>query len=128
MAENSPLQNFINDNLPAMITGYKQAIYFTETEKDGITHESPISSELEAKIATECESFLSECWKYGLLSSDFDAELLGHNFWLNRNGHGSGFWDSEDTYGENQAILLSKLAHSYGETWVYLGNDGQIWD
>lgn len=36
--------------------------------------------------------------------------------------------DSEDTYGENQAARLSKLAHSYGEAWVYLGDDGQIWD
>lgn len=128
MTENSPLQDFIEDNLPAMIAGYKQAIYFTESGNDGITHESPISSELVEKIATECESFLSECWKYCLLLPDFDGELLGHNFWLNRNGHGSGFWDSEDTYGENQAARLSKLAHSYGEAWVYLGDDGQIWD
>lgn len=127
MTANYTLKNFIDDNLPAMIAGYRQALYFTEVDMDGVTRESPISSELGEKIATDCESFLKECWKYGLLLSDFDAELLGHNFWLNRNGHGSGFWDSEDTYGGTQAERLSSLAHSYGEFWVYLGDDGQIY-
>lgn len=53
-----------------------------------------------------------------------DIEQCGHDFWLTRNGHGAGFWDrGYDEAGER----LTKAAHSYGEQWPYVGDDGLIY-
>lgn len=54
---------------------------------------------------------LTECW------SD---EQLGHDFWLTRNGHGTGFWDRNWKNGDK----LTEIAQSFGEKYVYVsGND-----
>lgn len=33
-------------------------------------------------------------------------ELAGHDFWLNRNGHGTGFWDCGSKVGDQLAALV----------------------
>lgn len=124
----NPIQGFIDENLFSMVVGYIGAIFFTEKGADtGITDDSVISLELMGKIESDCQIFLTECWKYGFLYSDFDAQLLGHNFWLNRNGHGSGFWDSEDVYGAEFAKKLSELSKTYHEFYVYVGDDKYLY-
>lgn len=54
-------------------------------------------------------------------------EYLGHDLWLSRNGHGTGFWDrnydGEDWIGEQ----LDKAAHKLGESYLYVGDDGRIY-
>lgn len=53
----------------------------------------------------------------------------GMLFWLNRNGHGSGFWDE---YGGADPNLcrafeaLAKSASAFGEVCLYVGDDGKI--
>ena len=49
----------------------------------------------------------------------------GHDFWLTRNGHGAGFWDGD--WREPYGIALDKLAKSFGEVSLYLGDDGRIY-
>ncbi len=51
-------------------------------------------------------------------------EHMGHDFWLTRNRHGVGFWDRGlGDLGER----LTELAHSFGETDLYLGDDGKLY-
>lgn len=52
-------------------------------------------------------------------------ERAGHDFWLTRNGHGAGFWDGD--WREPAATELTKLAHSFGECDLYVGDDGLIY-
>lgn len=53
--------------------------------------------------------------------SDSDA---GYDFWLTREGHGTGFWDRGlGDVGER----LSKAAKAYGEFDLYVGDDGKIY-
>ena len=40
-------------------------------------------------------------------SSHKFAEIFGHDFALTRNGHGSGFWDKEDIWGEYSEYLTN---------------------
>lgn len=40
--------------------------------------------------------------------------MFGHDFWLTRNGHGAGFWDKPETYGE-AGDKLTEIAESMGE-------------
>lgn len=53
------------------------------------------------------------------------VEQAGHDFWLTRNGHGTGFWDRPEVYGEEDADWLSELAKAFGEVNL-LADDGQI--
>jgi len=42
----------------------------------------------------------------------------GHDFWLNRNGHGAGFWDGD--WPEPDASILDKASKSFGEQNLYV--------
>jgi hypothetical protein len=52
-------------------------------------------------------------------------QQAGHDFWLNRNGHGAGFWDGdwEDTIG----TILSDASRSFGVCDLDIGDDGRIY-
>lgn len=54
----------------------------------------------------------------------------GFLFWLNRNGHDSGFWDEYS--GSDRALadcmeVLSEASKSFGEFYLYVGDDGMIY-
>jgi hypothetical protein len=53
-----------------------------------------------------------------------DPGQVGHDFWLTRNRHGTGFWDRGlDAVGTR----LTDAAHAYGETNLYVGDDGKLY-
>lgn len=39
--------------------------------------------------------------------------MFGHDFWLSRNGHGAGYWDKPEVYGDG-LDELTKIAESMG--------------
>lgn len=48
---------------------------------------------------------------------------LGHDFWLTRNGHGTGFWDRGlGELGEK----LTQAAHLVGESHLYITDSNEI--
>ena len=51
------------------------------------------------------------------------AAGLGEDFALTRNRHGTGYWDRG--LGE-QGLALTDLAHTYGDSAVYVDADGGI--
>jgi len=55
----------------------------------------------------------------------YDDGRAGHDFWLNRNGHGSGFWDEDGDKAVNKA--LSEASKACGERDLYVGDDGMIY-
>lgn len=58
-------------------------------------------------------------------AAGYDAmECAGHDFWLTRNGHGTGFWDRG--LGE-LGKKLSEAAKVYGGVDLYVGDDGKIY-
>lgn len=59
-----------------------------------------------------------------LTESGQSDEQIGHDFWLTRNRHGAGFWDRGlGDVGDE----LSKASKSYGEVYLYVGDDGLIY-
>lgn len=51
-------------------------------------------------------------------------QQAGHDFWLTRNGHGCGFWESEwGRYGN----ILTKESQKFSECDLYIGDDGKIY-
>lgn len=57
--------------------------------------------------------------------AELDAEQVGHDFYLTRNGHGAGFWDRG--LGE-VGDRLSDAAKVYGETSIEILYEGRYYD
>lgn len=70
----------------------------------------------------DVSQFVAKAKPY-IVAAGLDAEQVGHDFWLTRNGHGAGFWDRG--LGE-LGDKLSTLARSFGEVWLYIGDDQHI--
>ena len=78
-----------------------------------------ISIETQWKMYDECQEFQRK--NAGLLArADYNnnqwnnAEMAGHDFWLTRNGHGSGFWD-RNFLDPDVSEALTQAAHKWGE-------------
>lgn len=54
------------------------------------------------------------------------VEMAAHDFALTRNGHGAGFWDGD--WPEPMASALSDAARAAGESGLYTGDDGAIYE
>jgi hypothetical protein len=56
--------------------------------------------------------------------------LAGHLFWLNRNGHGTGFWDEAYDFDEQEVKdafgRLDKACDHWGECYLFLDDSGEI--
>jgi len=59
-----------------------------------------------------------------LYNKNYSPEQAGHDFWLTRNGHGTGFWDRDlEEHGET----LTKSSKTFGNADCYVGDDRQIY-
>ena len=45
--------------------------------------------------------------------------LSAHDFYLTRNGHGTGFWDRDEIYGGMNGAILTTLCESMGSSNAY---------
>lgn len=96
-------------------TAYVEAIYFTECGPD--SDHAPDASLTPLALAdarNECARFFEAC--KDLIPVGRIAQA-GHDFWLTRNGHGAGFWDRPELYGEDAAATLTRVSEAIGETW-----------
>lgn len=54
------------------------------------------------------------------------AAQAGHDFWLTRNGHGTGFWEP-GRWPEGIGRRLTDSAKRFGECDLYVGDDGKLY-
>ena len=113
------------DRKTRIAMAYEQAVYFTESgEPDGLVNEEADLSEDAVKHADAVAEAFLRCFPES--SAPFEPEQLGHDLWLTRNGHGSGFWDREELYGDCGPRFTS-FAENLGEAHAYTGDDGLIY-
>lgn len=76
------------------------------------------------KMKADCAQFQQGSAEL-LDACGLDSERAGRDFWLSRNGHGSGFWDEhtmDDSDPQFQACKqLHKVAQGFGTYDLYLG-------
>lgn len=91
-----------------------------------------LSSEALASVTEDCEAFLAangaDLAQYAEERSYDPSQgsvmsYAGHDFWLTRCGHGAGFWDRGlGALGDR----LSDAAKVYGESYLYVSDEGEV--
>lgn len=86
------------------------------------------SEDAREKAHADCEEFLARASIRGLdiLSWNCDkAEQAAFDFYFSRQGHGTGFFDRPDLYGEDRQAL-QEIAEGMGERCWFISRDGEI--
>ena len=104
-------------DLKTMQLAYLTALYWTETGDDGQPPDNAkITPLCNAKALNDCANFYQAITQN---VQDFipvlDWSQVGHDFWLTRNGHGTGFWDRPEVYGPTGSKWLTAMAQACGE-------------
>jgi len=90
------------------IAAYFEAVDFTENlGGDRVMHPDFVRESV-----IDCLAFWQRVGCY--IATD-NVDQAGHDFWFTRNGHGVGFWDRPEIYGEHYAEMLTTRAHEFGE-------------
>jgi hypothetical protein len=80
-----------------------------------------VAPETIAAMREDLDAFIASL---PLAAAFLDPEQVAHDFWLTRNRHGAGFWDRGlGALGDQ----LTDLAHGFGETDLYVGDDELIY-
>jgi hypothetical protein len=83
---------------------------------------SDIAPSTLGKMRDDVKAFVESNQRDLSASGQSDAQI-GHDFWLTRNGHGTGFWDRGlGVIGER----LTAACKKYGEIDLYVGDDNFI--
>lgn len=56
---------------------------------------------------------------------DWSEDQIGHNLWLTRNGHGTGFWDRDMPY-KDELTELCGFGTKFTEIYLYINDSGEI--
>lgn len=86
------------------------------------------------KAENDCKAFVEkirieftpiEFQKLFDLSDENVWSLVGHDFWLTRNHHGSGYWDKKvyNYIVSDGSDRLTKLAQEFNEVSIYLNEE-----
>jgi len=113
-------------------TGYLEAMCFTDLPEEEVGSgefrlwemgwSQKFSEHLLLKSVEECSSFLLKA--YGLIPKERMAEA-GRDFWYTRQGHGCGYWEQE--WDDDHGKELNDLSEEFGETGMYVGDDGLLY-
>jgi hypothetical protein len=110
---------------------YIEAMFWTSTGPDNAeeglgpdTHVNELAHETRVQIEKDCADFVQRIQDLPQIE-DYTPDQIGHDFWLTRNGHGSGFWDGD--YSEPLGQELTDIAHSFGEVYLYRGDDNLLY-
>lgn len=110
----------VDYRLGSMIDAYLECAFWLLPEEPGYA-EAQASTELLQRAQDDCRAFL-ESLPEG--AEYLDGGFLGHNFFLTRERHGSGFWDRGlGPLGD----ALTALAQSFGQADIYVGDDGRLY-
>lgn len=128
------LDESISVDINAVLKGYlAAALWSSSAEIEPFTDRSfddngytifDIDGQSTSKAKQDCARFVTLA---GDALDGVPSEFIGHEFWLSRNGHGSGFFDSDYVEDQETRDKLQQMAKSFGEKDMYLGDDGKIY-
>lgn len=115
---------------------YIQTTLWSSTDDSDIPLDSNYSkSDLDtstlSQMQSDLDAFFSNVDLIEQANEYKDDNQIAHDFWLTRNYHGAGFWDggySDDGIGSGiLGDALTKLARSFPQQDLYVGDDGKLY-
>ena len=114
---NKAVNSYVSTALWSSLTSEGEPMDLTYGPED-------VTMESRQQMADDVSAFITGCEEERPEIFDgMSPEQVGHDFWLTRNQHGAGFWDSG--LGE-RGDWLTEMAHPYGESSLYVGDDGMV--
>lgn len=114
--------------LTPLLASYIETAFWSSVDDNGEPLDRNYSSDSlsnEAVNAMEADLLdFVEANKELITLSGLSESSVAHNFWLNRNRHGAGFWDLGLGAVGN---YLSDAAKVYGSQDLYIGDDGSLY-
>jgi len=117
-----------------ILEGYLVAMLWASTDNSNEQGGDPLDknydqSDIDEKSIAESkkdiEKFLKLAEEKGVELTKYDTETIGHDLWLTRNSHGSGFWDGD--YEDEDGDILTDIARTLGNRDPYVGDDGKVY-
>lgn len=136
-----PAATFDTSNLDDFLAGYVACALWSSNDDSDESGGEPLDTKYDQtdihadtleRMRADCAAFIDQCGhliteeNYTRRNQDGCGvlERAGHDFWLTRNGHGSGFWDGD--WSEPAAGELSEAARKAGNRDLYIGADKQV--
>lgn len=116
-------ENTFSPYLEEMCQQYMETALWASTDDNDVpldTHYqvADIAKDTQKRMRVDCHKFFVE--NQGLLEeAGWPADQAGHDFFLTRNRHGTGFWDRDD-YPDDIRQGLTKAAQRFGETYLHV--------
>jgi hypothetical protein len=111
-----------------VLRGYLEAALWSSDDEDGDSLDSNYGiRDIDGGSLREAKKDVNDFMKKAgdLLTLDGNkGSQIGHDLWLNRNGHGAGFWDGDYPKAGKE---LDKIASRMGEKYMYVGDDGKVY-
>lgn len=116
------------------MTGYIETLYFADTGGEGQPdREADLAPATLKSIEVDCKAWWSTCWRHLKKEVPFAhtangygvVEMAGKDFYLSRNGHGSGFPYNKNCSGADN--FLAVASELYEQKNLYTGDDGLIY-
>ena len=119
-----------------VLNGYVDSALFSSTDGNGnlldsMFDRSHIAKETMDFFLEDVTCFVDEFWN---IFNQFDNEkcrAAGIDFWLTRNGHGSGFWDGDwdNTLPDiDVGSIFDEYSKSVGSCDLYVSDNGYIFN
>jgi hypothetical protein len=116
-------------NFSAFELGYMECLEWTECHSDNpeMMH-ADLSDDARTHCVDACRAFQADNAKTldFAYACDYSEHRAGFDYWLSRNGHGTGYFD-RDELPDDICEALQHAARLTGEVWAYLGDDGEIY-
>jgi hypothetical protein len=125
-------------NLDTFTQGYIEAALWADGNAESLSAEGNGEGETDAtfgdiaaqtlhQMKLDCQAFQAANAAH-IEFGPGDASQAGHDFWLTRNGHGTGFWDrDDDVWSEPGRDAMDAYSRDAGEVSLYRGDDGLIY-
>lgn len=109
----------------AAFFAYMQAAIWTEDDGEHVPGD--FSARAQLRMKHELAEFITQNIddvRQFLETTNLGWEQIGHDFWLTRNGHGSGFWDRGFAGETIDNLVVSSKA--FGESSIYVNEQGEM--
>ena len=115
-------------NIEKVLLGYVSCALWSSTDDNDVPLDdgrdfADLPEVTMAKMRADVTAFVAANLA-DLQRSALDEDQIGHNFWLTRNGHGTGFWDRDlGAVGDR----LSAACDLFPSIDLYVGDDELIY-